>query len=265
MKLLTEEQLADCTKWTQPQMYWRVKTSGLRSAYRGIRRAIDRRTRGYELPTKIHVDLDIPKLAEHYKEKHWGYVEKFFPDDLYRQIRELWPPRYFFSATRNMVRPLDRCFRWERGREFVEVEHAKQFPFMQKLHAYCGSPEFCTQVARIAGSNGEMEMTMFDATFVSAGAYLPAHIDSAQRLDRSTEMMQLAVFIDGGENGNTSGALRLTRTPNFDDVIICPPHLQNTALVYSTGQDYYHGFPRVAAGNFRWSLNMRFVPKGMDA
>jgi len=260
MMPLTEQQLADCTRKTQPQMYWRVKTSRVRSLCRGLRRAIDHQSRDYDPQTQIRVNLDTQKLAEQYKANQWIYVENFFPDDLYNQIRSLWPPRYFFSATRNMMRPLDRCFRWESGQDFACVDHAKQFPFAEKLQAYFASQEFCSQVAQITGSNSQMKLRMFDATFVSSGAYIPVHIDSAQRLSRSSEMMQWAIFIDGGPDGDTSGALRLTRTPNYDDVIVCPPRLQNTALGYSTGHDYYHGFPPVAHGNFRWSLNLRFIP-----
>ena len=86
------------------------------------------------------------------------------------------------------------------------------------------------------------------------------HKDGIAEDHRLTDIIDLVFFVNG-KGGKKSGGLMIAKDNELNDVIFEPQNLFNSCLIYDIKADFYHGFPPVAPGKFRWAINSQFGEK----
>ena len=92
-----------------------------------------------------------------------------------------------------------------------------------------------------------------------AGSEVIPHKDGIF-LSNAKNFLNIIFFIDAS-GGPNSGGLMIARDNELKDVIFDPPRLRNTALIFNSMADVYHGFPPIAKGKFRKVITSQFCEK----
>ena len=237
-----------------PLMHIRIK-------FRLLIRAI-RRTLNYLFPLKKRV-FHKPEVivTSHFEDTraqyiggHWAWVENIFPESFLKNLIAYWPPRRYFNPPRIIIKSYDVGFKWDRGDAIPE--YIELFPELEALLAYLQSDEWSERLTDYTGSQKKISCNSFLANMTYPGSCIIPHKDTPLE-DAGTLFLNMIFFIDGSGGGN-SGELLLSHDSNQKDIFFVPTTLQNACLVYDTKGNFYHGFPPVARGTFRWVVTASF-------
>ena len=65
-------------------------------------------------------------------------------------------------------------------------------------------------------------------------------------------------LLAGGANPENSGGTGIYKDNKFEKPIFVPNTLLNSALIYNSTQEFYHGFDLMAPGTFRWAITSQY-------
>mgnify|MGYP001496862963 CR=1 FL=1 len=72
--------------------------------------------------------------------------------------------------------------------------------------------------------------------------------------------INIIIFIKGSDNEDLSGGTGLYRDNEFNDIIFEPKKLNNSALIYKSSENFFHGFKEIKGKDkVRYTLNTQFT------
>ena len=109
------------------------------------------------------------------------------------------------------------------------------------------SSQFSESVTELCGDGVERACYSIVCSRASSGSILIPHKDTvagSTSNDREN-FINIIFFVDAnGPEGAELGATGIYRDNQFAEPILIPPTLKNSALIYKSSADFFHGFPK---------------------
>lgn len=207
------------------------------------------------------VQTNFDAQGEHYQKHGWAFVDPMLASDFHAEIISNWPKKYYLEPPREVGKSYNTGFRWKYGdkRDFGYSDPYGQYPTMGKFLQYLRSPEFVERVKTFAGFTPDHEYMLY--SFIindgGTGSEVIPHKDGIRDDPKAKDFMNMIFFINA-TGGKNSGGLTLSRDPEIKDIMFEPAKLVNTCLIYDIIGNFYHGFPPIAPGKFRWVITAQY-------
>lgn len=235
-------------------LHLKARTSSTRKRLRSALRA--------NLPAKVPpsraektvVTGNFDKGATDFRENGWTFVEGVWPPEVHCHLIEHWPPDRFLEPMRYVTKAYDTGFAWSRS-SMREPEGLRQFPALQAAYDFLRSEEMSRRFSDLAGDGVQRQCNQLLMTRSYWGSNIIPHIDSSN----SRYNINSVFFIDG-TGGKYGGGLGIWKDNEFLEPIFIPENLTNTCLIYDMSEDFFHGFPPMRFGAFRWTINATYKP-----
>jgi hypothetical protein len=241
----------------------RHKTRRCINASRSLRRATPLQRFGLDQLTieltGTEISYEFESQRDLFKQQGFAFIPNFFRKDLYEKVLLAWPKLAYFEMRADPSKSYDRgidAILHPRGTGLVGIHSDFYLAFLA-----LASRSFEQRVGDFCSDGLQRYNSSLAASWARAGSHLLPHMDNASR-HGSSAVVNFVVFIDGTQPPFWSGGTSIFRTNTFDEPIMIPPTLKNSALVYETGQKFFHGFPRLASGKFSKRLIAQYSPKG---
>ncbi|MDO8594521.1 MAG: hypothetical protein Q7R93_03330 [bacterium] len=218
---------------------------------------------------RVHPNAVVPRITEeleksavHFQKERWAFVENIFTPDFYKEFLARWPTKRYLEPPRAVEKSYNTGFRWVYGDkpDFAYSDPYGQYLTLRVLLEYLRSAEVAHRVTAFAGADKEMALYSFILTDAGSGAEVIPHKDSINDDSRAEYNLNCIFFIDASE-GRDSGGLTLSRDNELKDRLFEPTKLKNTCLIYDILGDFYHGFPPIAKGKWRWVVTAQFCQR----
>ncbi len=216
----------------------------------------------YPSAVPCYITENFDNAAEHYQKNRWAFVENILPVEFHKELVQNWPQKHHFEPPKRLEKSYNIGFYWRRGGAlgFLRSDPYGQYPTMMKFLKYLDSPEFTERAKKFAGPNLDLTLASFIAHDAGPGAQVAPHMDSVYEDTAVSNGFNMIFFINA-TGGKNSGNLTLSRDNELRDIIFEPMNLKNSVLIYDTRLDFYHGFPPIAKGKFRWAIGASFFDK----
>lgn len=213
----------------------------------------------FSSPSSDVISSSFESSADFFRQHGYAYIPNFFSNDFHQSIRNSWPGLHFFRLGSDPTKSYDR------GPGWTEVESERiagiSPEFYRGLEAVA-SGWFEERVFRFCGDDIDRVNSSLACAWARVGSHLLPHKDEVARHGANT-VINFIIFIDGTSPSLQSGGTSLFSSNLYSDVFSVPVSLRNSALVYGTGQQYHHGFPRVGAKKFSKRIIAQFSPRDL--
>lgn len=189
------------------------------------------------------IGANFETQASHFQEHGWAYVEDFFTPRIYENVLVGWPSLAFFELKPDLAKSYDRGPNWT-----LESDRAGMMgidPCFYNGFQSLLMEGFVKRVADFVGDQQRRQLSSLASAWARGGHHLLPHVDNASKRGKSA-VVNFVIFVDGTFPPLASGGTSLFRTNTYKEPLFVPKSLQNTALVYDTSANYFHGFPKVA-------------------
>lgn len=240
----------------QPLTHLLVRTRLIRRAVRLVERKLLAPPRVSCQHAAVATD-QLEQGAAAFGERGWGFVDPFFEADFFGDLRAGWPQRQFFSPMHNPLKSYDFGFRWHRDRA-SPIKHLDRFPALAAAYAMLRSSEFSQRATSFCADGIERTCFSLTSTWATSRSALIPHRDTVA-LDRSGgSFINFVIFIDANGSAPYAGGTCIIADNEYRNLLFEPTHLTNTALVYRSNAEFFHGFKPMAPDAFRWTLNAQY-------
>ena len=211
---------------------------------------------------------NLDKFREQFKSEKYTFIKDFFCPDTYNKICDSFPHEVFFNYPKNGIKFYSWSdeSRWIRGRNnnTYKASNSKKFfelyPTFKNLYDFLDSSEMSEKVKMITNSS-EAELYSIAITRSQEGSFLSPHLDTIGENRKAGEkaMCNFIYFINaGGSSPEHCGGTGLYHDNEFNNPIFIPTTMRNSALIYDSVEQLYHGYDLMAPGSFRWAMVFQF-------
>lgn len=213
----------------------------------------------YSSPSSDVISSSFESSADFFRHHGYAYIPDFFSNDFHQLIRTSWPELHFFRLGSDPSKSYDK------GPGWTDVD-SERIPgissdFYRGLEAIA-SGWFEERVSQFCGDGIDRVNSSLASAWARVGSHLLPHKDEAARYGLNT-VINFIIFIDGTSPSLQSGGTSLFSSNLYSDPFLIPASLKNSALVYGTGQQLHHGFPRVGARKFSKRIIAQFAPRDL--
>ena len=202
-------------------------------------------------PIAANFDLQ----ADHYRQTGWAFVQEFFTAEVFEAVQTNWPGLRWFQHKGDPTKSYDFGPRWtKRSKTYVRGINPA---FYSGFESLC-SDDFARRVTDFCGDGRSRVTGGPTAVWARQGSHLLPHLDDMSKFESS--VVNIIIFVEGTAPSIESGGTSLFYDNTYEKPMFIPPSLTNSALIYSTGSEFYHGFPRVARGKFSKRIVLNFQP-----
>ena len=234
-----------------PVMHIRVKLRKVINCYRWLCRRLACFRLTQSLRTNCSIVSNLDGNSAHFKKNGWVFVKGFFNTEFHRDLVSNWPGRHYFEPPRSVLKGYDTLQIWRQAEGYV-FPYAQLFPELVELASMLSGEKFTRKIMTLSGSTVDLHTTKVGATRSYTDTGVVPHTDDIARKGKSAVN---CILIIGATGGHRSGGLILSRDNEQKDIIFEPDELTNTCLIYDTHAPFFHGFPPIARGNYRWMVS----------
>jgi hypothetical protein len=185
--------------------------------------------------------------------KGFLFVENFLDQDSYSQLIKAWPKKRWFEPLefRKNGKSYDSGLRWNISKQRID-KSIEANPDIMSIYGMLRSKEFCENLTEICNDKIERESYSLLLTQSYSHSYLTPHKDSmGTDTAKNNSIVNIIYFVKANGNGWEAGGTSILGDATFSKPIFVPTNLNNTALIYRGAANLWHGFPRIARGNYR--------------
>lgn len=209
----------------------------------------------FPMESPVGISTNFDRQAEHFRANGWAFITDFFNPEVHEAVRDNWPSLKCFRLKGDPTKSYDFGPNWsKRSRQFLSGVNQQFYSGFSSLV----SAEFAQRVTDFCGDNRSRATGGPTAVWSRHGSHLLPHLDDMSKFESS--VVNIIIFVEGSSPPIQSGGTSLFRDNTFDQPLFIPPSLNNTALVYSTGSEFYHGFPMVRRRKFSKRIVLNFQP-----
>ncbi len=197
-----------------------------------------------------------------------GLSKRGFSEDLLSELLDSFPPKEYFRPKSNPIKSYDFGFNYLNRPDMhnKEIDNLASFPALLSLYQIIRSDEFAQKVTDLFGDGIPRTCYSIVSTRAKSGSTLVPHKDSiAGHSDTNLKdsFVNIIFFVHAsGPKNSQMGATGIYSDNEFQNPIFVPDTLRNSALVYSSSADFYHGFQKMSRGTIRLSVNAQFARRG---
>jgi len=235
----------------------RYATSSLRSRlrYRLQIAEISRKEKQTKSIFKLkirHIDDPASELAN----KGFLFVENFLEEDSYKILVENWPKKRWFEPLmfRQNGKSYDSGLCWDESKKRFDSSILHN-PAIYEIYTQLRSRAFSENITEICKDGIERSNLSLKSTESYSHSYLTPHQDS---MDPDNELndslMNIIFFVEANGGGWEAGGTSIFADATFNKPILIPQNLNNSALLYRTSEQVWHGFPRIKFHKYRKTI-----------
>lgn len=185
----------------------------------------------------------------------WAYIHPFFDLETHRALLKAWPSLINFEPPRSSLeKSYDTFSGWTNKRRDRNILVDS---FLYDTFEMLFSDSTTRLVTDLAGDDIARIAANVSLSWARNGSFLLPHRDSNSQGDGS--WINFVIFLEGKLPPLESGGTSFFQTNRYDQPLFVPKSLINTAIVYNTRGDFYHGFPPVTRGKFSKRIICNFA------
>ena len=205
-------------------------------------------------------DIKLAKISKDYLNNNYCYLDNFINEEYYQNLLNGWPEKFFFNTADNPLKNYNFAFRYC-SEKFVypedEVKNLKYFPVIENFYSLRKFKSLFGLVNKITNQSG-YKFYSAACSVAKEGSFLVPHIDTVYDDNSTPKMLNIIYFVDGGNTPKESGGTGIYKDNNFNKPLFIPSSLKNTALIYNSKSDFFHGFDIISKRNFRKAITFQF-------
>ena len=232
----------------------RYATSSLRSQLRLKLQSVDTlRSRRDTIPQFQFVINPIRDPNNDLATKGFLFVDNFIDARSYKLLLQNWPKKRWFEPLRfhQNGKSYDSGLRWNYAKSRFDIS-IKQNPAIFDLYIQFKSQEFCNNLTAISNDGIKRQNFSLLLTQSYSHSYLTPHQDSIgpdTKVNKS--LINVIYFVEANGEGWEAGGTSIFADATFNKPVLVPRNLNNTALLYRTSHQVWHGFPKIKFRRFR--------------
>tara|TARA_B100001173_G_scaffold311299_1_gene328155 strand:- start:415 stop:1227 length:813 start_codon:yes stop_codon:yes gene_type:complete len=237
------------------------------SKYRGIFRKIHNIIKlksDTNLASNFEVKLNknFEEYYDFFKKNHWCFIEDFFTKNTCDEIVNNWPKKFYFRPMKYISKQYDFGFEWNYKMEKYP-KYLNRYQKINKLYDFINSSIFKKAINNNL-CNDDLNRSCFSISLTNAeeGSILFPHKDAISLENKTTSdpAINIIIFLKGIDFQDFSGGTGLYNDNEFKKIIFEPNKLNNTALIYKSNKNFFHGFREIKGKNkIRYTLNTQFT------
>jgi hypothetical protein len=243
--------------------YFTFKHNPKRFLYHKLRKPIVayRRTRAFFDTPAINQNIDIlvndfSVFSNQYQEKGYCFVENLFYESSLTELIQSWPSRIYFYPSGTILKSYDFGFKWVRGNPLPK--YFSKHSGLQSLFNFVKSENFSHLITEFCGDGIERSAFSFLASWATSGSGLIPHVDGISERQGGDTFLNIILFIDASGNPEDCGGTTIYEKNDYEKPLLVPTTLKNSALIYKSDQQIYHGFKPMKKNTYRWTINVQF-------
>ena len=254
---MSEKLLTEFGPVHQPLTHLLVRSRSVRSVLRSVERKLVP-TPKLSLRRPAVVTEQLEAQNEAFRAQGWAFIDPFFEPRYFAELRATWPRRSFFAPMHNPLKSYDFGFRWHRDRPNAPVQRIEPFPALQAAYDLLRSAELTERIERFCADGIERSCFSLTSTWASARSALIPHRDTVALDGAGGSFINIIMFVDANGQAPHAGGTCIIADNEYRKVIFEPTELTNSALMYRSNADFFHGFRPMAPGTFRWTINAQY-------
>lgn len=213
--------------------------------------------------------IDLKKFKEIYQDKNYIYIENFINNDSYNQLNQNFPSKKIYYKLKNDPTKFYYWgFEYLKSKSFLDNDNnlLKCFPELKFYYDFLNTKNFFNSIDLLlnkAGFKNTYQIVSLNCTLAFENSFLIPHKDTSYIADYSEltfykQIHNIIHFIDGNDSDiGFSGGTALFADNEFNHVVDAPKTLKNSAVIYNTKADYYHGFNFMKKNMFRKAIGIQ--------
>ena len=249
-----------------PIRYLLCKNWRIVSKYRSIFRKFDSYKKSKNNLEKnfsfeINLNSDLKEYSDFFNKNNWCFIDNFFSQETCKQIVQNWPSRHYFRPMKYISKQYDFGFEWNHTLKELPryIEHHLH---IKKLYNYLDSSDFKKIINNLCNDKFNRSCFSISLTTAKKGSVLFPHKDaiSLENNNISNPAINIIIFLKGTDDQEFSGGTGLYEDNEFKKVIFEPRKLNNSALIYRSRENFFHGFKEIQGKDkVRFTLNTQFT------
>jgi hypothetical protein len=213
-------------------------------------------------------DSLIRECSSSFLKNGYCYLENFLNEDTYNDLKNNWPDKCFFYEADSPEKNYNFAFRYCVNKEKdvypkKEMDNIKYFSSHERFYYDLeNSNEFEKFLNKIT-KKSNYKFYSAATSYAKKNSYLVPHMDSVYSLN-STQMINIIYFVNGSEDPSKSGGTGVYADPDFEKPILIPRTLKNSALIYNSKNEFFHGFDIMKDNSFRHAITFQFIKKNYE-
>ena len=242
----------------------RYATSSLRSQIRLKLQNID--TQRAKNKTRSQFQFNVPTITDQNNDlakKGFLLVENFLDNESYKVLLENWPKKRWFEPLqfRQNGKSYDRGLRWNEATNRFDTS-IENNPAILNLYNQLKSQEFCDNLSAISNDGVKRKNFSLLLTQSYSHSYLTPHQDSMGPDNKVNDsLINIIYFVEANGKGWEAGGTSIFADATFKKPILIPQNLNNSALLYRTSDQVWHGFPKIKFRKFRKTVLAHYWAK----
>jgi hypothetical protein len=242
-----------------PNVLWHKLTSPLRRGWRSARKRSSRPPRTGIAIRAISARpfaIQAGSLAS----DGWTFAVNVLSAVDHAQFVASWPERHFFDPLqiRQKAKTYDVGFRLLNPSEHTLRSLDCR---IEQIYRYFASPTTAAQITELAGDGVERRCYSLLANWGFWGSGLAPHRDTpAPDATGADRRINIVYFVDANGTGWDAGGTSILRTNDFSEPMFVPQNLNNSILIYRTGDQFFHGFPPMKYRTYRRVITAHYCP-----
>jgi hypothetical protein len=210
-------------------------------------------------------EKSIAKSAKDFADNNFTFLEDVFDRKSHKILCDSFPDDVFFDSPANGA----KFYNWSSDARWIETNSEAQLnsqffslhPELRSLYRFLDSDEIRAKIEMLTKTS-PARLYSVAATKAKSGSYLAPHIDSIideNAGESALTMINIIYFLNaGGAKPEKCGGTGIYKDNEFKNPVFIPSTLINSALIYNSTQDFYHGFDVMAPGTFRLALAFQY-------
>ena len=215
-----------------------------------------------------HLSEDkITEFSSNFIKNGYCYLENFVNENTYNNLKNDWPDKVFFYEADNPEKNYNFAFRYCVNKQKdvypkKEMNNIKYFFTHQNFYKDLENSEELEDLLEKITKNSNYKFYSAASSYAKEGSYLVPHMDTVYNI-KSTQMLNIIFFVDGGEEPSKSGGTGIYADPDFEKPLLIPKTLKNSALIYNSKNAFFHGFDIMKPNSFRKAITFQFKEESL--
>ncbi len=211
--------------------------------------------KGKKLNIKIK---DLTEFESEFQKKGYCFVENFLDDESYLHLLNSWPSKIYFKPMTTIFKSYDIAFKWIRPNKTPRFLNRNKT--LNSFFKYIKTDDFIKKINKLTGYTEKLSAYSFLISWAKPGSALIPHMDGIADKPGGESFYNIIYFLDGKGKPEECGATAIFKSNNYDEALLRPSGVKNSALIYKS-DNTYHGFEPMKNNTYRYTINFQINSK----
>ena len=212
---------------------------------------------------------ELSFLSNKYVENNYLFLNDFIDKENYEKLKLNFPSnKIYFKLKNDPTKFYYWGFEYHFKKEYLDSDKVliDCFPELKSYYNFLMSNSFFKQIGYLLNKDGfvsKYKIISLNCTLAFEKSFLIPHKDTSYLNDETnlgvkSQIHNIIHFIDGNNTDVVnSGGTSLYLDNEFKKLVDKPKSLKNTAIIYNTKADYFHGFNFMKKNMYRKAIGIQ--------